>query len=110
MRRVDESVREVLSEAVLGLKDPRIGFVTITRVQTTSDLRQAKVWVSVLGNEAKRQKSLEGLEAARGVLQTTIARQLRMKRTPTLTFEFDATVSEGVRMSKLIDDLDPDHG
>ena len=108
MRRVNESVREVLSEAVLELKDPRIGFVTVTRVRTSPDLRHAKVYVSVLGNEARRQKSLDGLDAARGVLQTTIARQLRMKRTPTLAFEFDPSVAEGVRMSKLIDDLDPD--
>jgi ribosome-binding factor A len=107
MRRVDESVREVLSEAVLELKDPRIGFVTVTGVRTAPDLRHARVYVSVLGNETKRRKSLAGLEAARGVLQTTIARRLRMKRTPTLTFEFDPSVAEGVRMSKLIDELDP---
>lgn len=109
MRRVNESVREVLSEAVLELKDPRIGFVTVTRVQTSPDLRHAKVYVSVLGNDAKRRKSLDGLEAAHGVLQTTIARRLRMKRTPTLAFEFDPSVAEGVRMSKLIDELDPDN-
>jgi ribosome-binding factor A len=109
MRRVDESVREVLSEAVLELKDPRIGFVTVTRVRTSPDLRHARVWVSVLGNAAKRRRTLDGLDAARGVLQTRIAQELRMKRTPTLAFEFDPSVAEGVRMSKLIDDLDPDH-
>lgn len=109
VRRINESVREVLSEAVLRLKDPRVGFVTITAVHTSGDLRMAKVYVSVLGNEARRRKTLDALEAAHGVLQTTIARELRLKRTPTLTFEFDPTVADGVRMSKLIDELAPDN-
>jgi ribosome-binding factor A len=107
MRRVNESVRQVLSEALPELKDPRIGFVTITGVDTSADLRQARVFVSVLGSEKARAKSLEGLAAAHGVLQAHIARELRMKRTPTLAFEYDPTVEEGVRMSKLIDELEP---
>jgi ribosome-binding factor A len=105
MRRVNESVRQVLSEALPELKDPRIGFVTVTGVETSSDLRHARVFVSVLGSEKKRKKSLEGLAAAHGVLQSHLARELRMKRTPTLAFEYDPTVEEGVRMSKLIDGL-----
>ena len=105
MRRVNESVRQVLSEALPELKDPRIGFVTVTGVETSPDLRHARVFVSVLGSEKKRKKSLEGLAAAHGVLQSHLARELRMKRTPTLAFEYDPTVEEGVRMSKLIDGL-----
>jgi ribosome-binding factor A len=105
MRRVNESVRQVLSEALPELKDPRIGFVTVTGVDTSPDLRQARVYVSVLGSEKKRQQSLEGLAAAHGVLQSHLARELRMKRTPTLAFEYDPSVEEGVRMSKLIDEL-----
>ncbi len=108
MRRVDESVREVLSEAVGELKDPRIGFVTITAVRTSPDLRQARVYVSVLGSEKKRRASLEGLQAAHGVLQARLARELRMKRTPQLAFEYDPTVERGVRMTQLIDELSPD--
>ncbi|HEU0304128.1 MAG TPA: 30S ribosome-binding factor RbfA [Gaiellaceae bacterium] len=108
MRKVNELLREVLSEAVLELKDPRIGFVTITGVRTSPDLRQARVYVSVLGSEAKREKSLAGLNAAHGVLQARIASEVRLKRTPTLTFEYDPTVEEGVRMSKLIDELASD--
>jgi ribosome-binding factor A len=107
MRKVNELLREVLSEAVLELKDPRIGFVTITGVRTAADLSHATVYVSVLGSERKRQRSLEGLGAAHGVLQARIANEVRMKRTPTLTFEYDPTVVEGVRMSKLIDELVP---
>ena len=105
MRRVNESVRQVLSEALPELKDPRIGFVTVTGVDTSADLRQARVYVSVLGSKRKRKETLAGLAAAHGVLQARLARELRMKRTPTLAFEYDPTVEEGVRMSKLIDEL-----
>jgi ribosome-binding factor A len=108
MRRVNEAIRETLAEAVGELKDPRIGFVTVTGVQTSTDLRHAKVFVSVLGNERKRANTLEGLESAHGVLQSHLATELRMKRTPQLTFEYDPTVAEGVRMSQLIDELAPE--
>jgi len=109
MRRVNESVRQVLAEALPELKDPRIGLVTVTGVETAPDLRQATVFVSVLGSARKRRASLLGLEAAHGILQSRLARELRMKRTPQLTFEYDPTVERGVRMSKLIDELAPDH-
>jgi ribosome-binding factor A len=108
MRRVNEAVREVISEAVGELKDPRIGFVTVTGVETSPDLRHARVYVSVLGSEAKRAKTLAGLSAAHGVLQARLARELRMKRTPLLAFEYDPTVERGVRMTQLIDELAPD--
>jgi ribosome-binding factor A len=108
MRRVNAAVREVLSEAVGELKDPRIGFVTVTGVETSPDLRQAVVYVSVLGSEKKREQSIDGLQAAHGILQSKIARELRMKRTPQLTFEYDPSVERGVRMTQLIDELAPD--
>ena len=107
MRRVNEALREVLSEAVGELKDPRIGFVTVTGVETSTDLRQARVFVSVLGSERKRDETLKGLEAAHGVLQAKLSRELRMKRTPRLSFEYDPTVERGVRMSRLIDEVAP---
>ncbi len=105
MLRVNESVRHVLSEAVGELKDPRIGFVTVTGVETSPDLRHARVYVSVLGSERKREQALAGLQAAHGVLQSRLARELRMKRTPQLAFEYDPSVERGVRMTKLIDEL-----
>ena len=108
MRRVNESVRHVLAEALPELKDPRIGLVTVTGVETAPDLRHAVVYISVLGSEKKRAATLKGLEAAHGVLQSRLARHLRMKRTPQLTFEYDPSVERGVRMSRLIDDLAPD--
>ena len=108
MRRVNEALREVLSEALLELKDPRIGFVTITGVETSADLRNARVYVSVLGGERKRERSLAGLSAAHGVLQARVSRELRLKRTPLLAFEYDPSVEQGVRMSQLIDQLAPE--
>ena len=108
MRRVNEAVKEVLSEAIPELKDPRIGFVTVTGVKTSADLRQAVVYVSVLGNERKRAESLAGLASSHGVLQRRIANELRLKRTPQLTFDYDQTVEQGVRLSTLIDELAPD--
>ncbi len=108
MRRVNESVRQVLAESLPELKDPRIGLVTVTGVITSPDLRYATVYVSVLGSDKKRTATLRGLEAAHGLLQSKLARQLRMKRTPQLTFEYDPTVEQGVRMSRLIDELAPE--
>ncbi len=105
MRRVDEAVKEVLSEGIGELKDPRIGFVTVTGVRTAPDLRQARVFVSVLGSKRKREQSLAGLAAAHGVLQARLARELRLKRTPQLAFEYDPSVERGVRMTQLIDEL-----
>jgi ribosome-binding factor A len=107
MRRVNEAVRQVLSEAVPQLKDPRIGFVTITGVKTSPDLRSARVFVSVLGGDKRRDRSLAGLAAAHGVLQARVSQELRLKRTPQLAFEYDPSVAHGVRMSQLIDDLAP---
>jgi ribosome-binding factor A len=108
MRRVDEAIHQVLAEAIEQLKDPRIGFVTVTGVRTTPDLKQATVYVSVLGSDRRRDRTLVGLEAAHGVLQGRIARELRMKRTPQLTFAYDPSVEHGVRMTHLIDSLAPD--
>jgi ribosome-binding factor A len=108
MRRVNESVRQVLAEALLDLKDPRIGLVTVTGVDTSPDLRHATVYVSVLGSEKKRAASMRGLDAAHGLLQARIGRELRMKRTPQLAFEYDPSVERGVRMTQLIDELAPE--
>jgi ribosome-binding factor A len=105
MRRVNEAVREVLSARIAeGLKDPRIGFVTVTSVETSPDLRHARVYVSVLGDEPDREQSLAGLASAHGLLQQAIARELRMKRTPTLQFVFDESIERGMRISELLDE------
>lgn len=105
MRRVNESVRAVVAEGVGALKDPRIGLVTVTGVRVTQDLREATVFVSVLGGAKKRREALAGLASAHGILQARINRELSLRRTPTLTFSYDDSVEQGVRMTKLIDEL-----
>ena len=107
MRRVNEALREVLSEEIGELKDPRIGFVTVTGVRTSQDLRQATVYVSVLGSARKREATLAGLNSSHGVLQAAVNRELHLKRTPQLAFEYDPTVERGMRLSRLIDELAP---
>ena len=104
---MNEVVRKVLSDALPTLKDPRIGFVTITGVRTTTDLSQATVFVSVLGSEDEQERSLAGLQSAHGVLQTQLARELGTRRTPVLTFEYDPAIERGVRLTKMIDELAP---
>ena len=105
MRRVNEAVREVVSVRIAeGLRDPRIGFVTVTSVDTSPDLRQARVYVSVLGTPEERDATMAGLESAHGVLQLAVAQELRLKHTPTLQFVFDESIDRGMRISELLDD------
>ncbi len=104
MRRVNEAVREVLSAHLAeGLKDPRIGFVTVTAVDTSPDLRHARVYVSVLGSELEREQTLEGLTSSHGYLQAKVGSELRMKRTPTLEFVYDQSIDTGMRITELLE-------
>ena len=104
MRRVNEALREVLSVRIAeGLKDPRIGFVTVTAVDTSTDLSRARVYVSVLGTEEERGETLAGLTSSSGYLQGVLAREVRMKRTPTLEFVHDGSIDHGFRISELLD-------
>jgi ribosome-binding factor A len=103
MRRVDEAVRQVLSDALAqGLKDPRVGFVTVTDVKTSPDLRHARVFVSVLAAPAERGASLAGLQSAHGYLQRLVASELRLKHTPTLEFLPDDTAERAMRIERLL--------
>ena len=104
LRRVNEAVRQVLSDAITqDLKDPRVGFVTVTGVDVSPDLRHARVYVSVLGDASAKDGSLDGLRAAHGYLQRRIAGELRLKHTPTLNFAIDDSIDRGMRISELID-------
>lgn len=104
MRRVDEAVRAVVSGAIASdLKDPRVGFVTVTGVKTSPDLRHARVYVSVLGDPQTRSASLAGLRSAHGFLQGLLASELELKHTPTLTFEYDESIDRGMRITELLD-------
>jgi ribosome-binding factor A len=110
MRRVDEAMRVVLSEAIAkDLKDPRIGFVTVTGVKTSPDLRHARVYVSVLGSDPERAASMDGLRSAHGFLQRRLADELMLKHTPSLSFAYDGSVDRGMRISELLDEHQRDH-
>jgi ribosome-binding factor A len=107
MRRVDEAMREVLSDALgRDLKDPRVGFVTVTAVETSPDLRHARVFVSVLGTDEEREASLEGLRSAHGFLQRRVASELSLKNTPQLAFEEDDTAKRAERVERLLREAD----
>jgi ribosome-binding factor A len=116
MQRVNEALREVLSTVIgRGVKDPRVGFVTVTGVEATNDLRQARVFVSIMGDAAQREESLRGLHSAEGFLQGVINDELHLKRTPALEFVYDESVDRGFRIneviraqSALLTDPDPD--
>jgi ribosome-binding factor A len=103
MRRINEVLREVIGAAIAELSDPRIGFVTVTSVETSPDLRAARVHVSVLGPESEREETLAGLRSSHGLIQAKIAAETRMKRTPKLSFHYDSTVERGMRISRLLD-------
>ena len=103
MRRVDEAMRAVLSDAIAkDLKDPRVGFVTVTGVKTSHDLRHARVYVSVLGDEPEREASIDGLRSAHGYLQRRVASELTLKHTPSLEFEYDGSVDHGMRINEIL--------
>jgi ribosome-binding factor A len=105
MRRINEVLREVIGSTISAdLSDPRIGFVTVTSVETSPDLRTARVHVSVLGNESERESTLAALRSSHGVIQSKIAAETRMKRTPSLSFQYDDTAEKGMRISRLLDE------
>ena len=103
MRRVNQALQEVVGVTIgEELHDPRIGFVTITAVDTSSDLRTARVHFSVLGSEEDKQATLEALTRSRAVLQGAIASQVKMKRTPTLTFVYDDSIERADRLNRML--------
>jgi ribosome-binding factor A len=107
MRRIDEVMRKVIGSAIASeLEDPRIGFVTVTSVTTSPDLRSARVYVSILGEEEDREDTLKALASSHGKLQAAIAREVRIKHTPTLSFFYDDSLERGVRLAKLLEDGD----
>ena len=108
MRRVDEAMRAVLSDAIAkDLKDPRVGFVTVTGVKTSPDLRHARVYVSVLGDAPTRAATIDGLHSARGYLQARVAGELTLKHTPAIEFEYDESIDHGMRINELLEEAIP---
>jgi len=110
MRKVNELVREVVADEVKELKDPRIGFMTITGVDTAPNLRNAIVYYSVLGDAEQRQATAAALRRAGKRLQAAVARQTRLKYTPILEFRVDPAIETGLRMDRLLHDLEQEEG
>jgi len=110
-RRVERLAQEIREEVALilaHLKDPRIGFVTLTRVSLTPDLRSAQVYVGVLGDEAQRRKTLLGLEQAAGFVRRELGRRLSVRHTPELSFRYDSGLEATDRVAKILDDIEAD--
>jgi ribosome-binding factor A len=104
-----EAIREVVGMAILAdLKDPRIENVTVTKVQVSPDMRQAKVYVSVMGSEATQNLCLHGLQSAAGYLQTKIAKRIDTRYTPRITFELDMGVKKSIAIARLLEDVLPE--
>ncbi|MEZ5125779.1 MAG: 30S ribosome-binding factor RbfA [Thermoleophilia bacterium] len=103
--KVNEAIKETLSTVLstAGLKDPRVGFVTVTGVETSTDLRHARVFVSVLGSDDERQATMAALERSRGYLQSRLGESLRMKRTPQLEFVYDETLDRAMHLAELFE-------
>jgi ribosome-binding factor A len=103
MRRVNEALKEIIGTALTKeLKDPRVGFVTLTGVDTAPDLSHARVFVSVYGKQAEKEATFEGLRAARPYLQRLIGDELHLRRTPTLEFVYDASIDQGMRIQAIL--------
>jgi ribosome-binding factor A len=111
MRRVNEALKEIIGNALAQeLKDPRIGFVTLTGVDTAPDLSHAKVFVSVYGKQTEKEATLEGLRAARPFLQRLIGDELPLKRIPALEFVYDQSVDQGMRIQAILKKSEAEDG
>jgi ribosome-binding factor A len=106
MRRVDESLREVIAEEVGRLKDPGLGFLTITGVSTSPDLRAARVYYSVLGDEAERASTQAALDRAAPHVQAVVGREIRLKYNPRLEFVYDESIERGIRLERLLHEIE----
>jgi ribosome-binding factor A len=105
MRRVDESLLEVIAGEVTRLKDPGLGFVTITGVATSPDLRNARVFYSVIGDDDQQERTQAALERAAPRLQGVVGREVRLKYNPRLAFVFDESIEQGLRIDRLLHEI-----
>ena len=108
MRKVNELIREIVADAVASLKDPGIGFLTITGVDTSPDLRTAVVFYSVLGTDEEHDATAAALDRAAPHIQEMAAGQIKMKYTPRLKFLVDPSIGEGIKIDRLLEDIDGD--
>jgi ribosome-binding factor A len=105
IQRIAELIKETLGDLMTKIKDPRIGFFTITRVEVSPDLDSAKVFISVLGNEEERDKTVQGLQSASGYLRHEMGKSIRLKKIPRLVFYFDPGIEKGVEMIRILEEV-----
>ena len=109
VKRVSETLKEVLSEIIQReLKDPQVGFVTVTGVEMTPDLRQARVWVSVMGMAGEEEKSMKALNHAKGFIKAEVAKRVRLRYMPELIFMRDTTVQTSMRIEGILKEIIPE--
>lgn len=105
--RVDELLKQEIARVIRDLKDPRVGFATVMDVRTSPDLRHARVYVSVLGEDSARQATIEALEGARGYVRARVGEAVTLKYLPELEFELDRTLERAARLEELLGELRP---
>src|SRR5262245_58990196 len=107
--RIEEQLRMELSEIIDEIEDPRVGLTTVTAVKVSPDLRHARVFVSVLGDEAQTQKTLQGLSSAAQFARRSLSQRLtHLRRIPELTLAYDESIETGSRIEELLDQIKPD--
>ena len=101
--RVGEQIKKELTDIIQReLKDPRIGFITVTAVEVTGDLQQATAFITVFGDDEQRGKSLQGLSKANGFIRSEIGKRIQLRKTPELSFKFDESIEQGNRIEELL--------
>ena len=104
--RVKEVIREEISQMLMGeIKDPRIGFATLTRVELSDDLRNAKIFVSVMGSEEEKKKTIKGLESASGFIRSELRKRMRLKFIPEIIFRLDTSIEHGEKIARILQEL-----
>ncbi len=109
--RIAETIREVISSILLReINDPRIQFVSVMRVEVSSDLQHAKIFVSIIGSDDKKQEAFEGLKSARGFIQRKLGKRIRLRCTPEISFKMDTSVDEGMHIYDLLQEIKNEGG
>lgn len=107
--RVGEQIKKEISDIIMReLKDPRISFVTVTGVDVTGDLQQAKIYISVLGSDEEKEATLQGLSKASGFIRSEIGKRIRLRKTPEISFHFDESIEYGNRIEQLLSEVNKD--
>lgn len=108
--RVGEQMREELARLIKELKDPRIGFVSVVKVEVSRDLRHARIYISVMGTDQQKKESMQGLQSASGHLRSELGQIMRLRFVPELNFRLDESIEHGVRIAKLLVEVQKEQG